>query len=98
MPRKPAHKHAVRPTVRFQAELKGAAAASSGWVVLVADPTSRTLEIVSTEGHALGAWEAAPLLVLDVFEHAYALDYGANKNGYFDAFWRNVHWTEVHAR
>jgi Fe-Mn family superoxide dismutase len=82
----------------FQTQLRGSAAAASGWIVLVADPTSRTLELVQTEGHAFGSWEAAPLLVLDVFEHAYAIDYGANKNGYVDAFWRNVNWQEVGAR
>ena len=60
--------------------------------------SSRTLELVQTDGHAFGAWDAVPLLVLDVFEHAYAIDYGANKQGYFEAFWRNVAWTEVHAR
>jgi Fe-Mn family superoxide dismutase len=83
---------------RFRAQMLGAAKASNGWVALVADPYSRTLEVVQTEGHAFGAWEAAPLLVLDMFEHAYAIDYGANKQGYFDAFWNNVNWGEVHAR
>lgn len=83
---------------RFRAQMLGAAKSSNGWVVLVADPTSRTLEIVTTEGHAFGSWEAAPLLVLDVFEHAFAIDYGANKGGYFDAFWNNVNWPEVHTR
>lgn len=83
---------------RFQAQLRGAAKAASGWVVLVTDPASRTLEVVQTEGHAFGAWEAAPLLVLDVFEHAYAIDFGADKGAYFNAFWRNLHWAEVDRR
>jgi Fe-Mn family superoxide dismutase len=83
---------------RFQAQFRGCALAASGWVVLVADPMTRTLEIVQTEGHAFGAWEAAPILVLDVFEHAFAIDFGANKGAYFDAFWRNVNWTEATAR
>jgi Fe-Mn family superoxide dismutase len=83
---------------RFQAQFRGAAKASNGWVVLVTDPVSRTLEVVQTEGHAFGAWEAAPLLVLDVFEHAYAIDFGADKNAYFNAFWRNVHWAEIERR
>ncbi len=83
---------------RLQAQLRGAAKAASGWVVLVTDPASRTLEVVQTEGHAFGAWEAAPLLVLDVFEHAYAIDYGADKGAYFNAFWRNVAWAEVDRR
>jgi Fe-Mn family superoxide dismutase len=36
--------------------------------------------------------------VLDMFEHAYAIDYGANKTGYLDAFLRNVNWNEVGTR
>jgi Fe-Mn family superoxide dismutase len=67
-------------------------------VVLVTDPLSRTLEVVQTEGHAFGAWDASPLLVLDLFEHAYAIDFGADKSAYFNAFWRNVHWAEVERR
>jgi len=66
--------------------------------VLVADPASHTLEIVSTEGHAFGSWHAEPLLVLDVFEHAFAIDFGANKGAYLDAFFRNVKWSEVATR
>lgn len=83
---------------RFQAQFRGAAKASNGWIVLVTDPVSRTLEVVQTEGHAFGAWEAAPLLVPDVFEHAYAIDFGADKGAYFSAFWRNVRWAEVDRR
>ncbi|MBI5515299.1 MAG: superoxide dismutase [Deltaproteobacteria bacterium] len=83
---------------RLQALLRGAAKASNGWVVLVTDPASRTLEVVQTEGHAFGAWEASPLLVLDLYEHAYALDFGADKGAYFTAVWRNVRWDEVHRR
>lgn len=82
----------------LRAQLLGAAKASNGWVVLALDPSSRTLEVLLTESHAFGAWEAAPLLVLDLYEHAYALDFGANKAGYFDALWRNLAWGEVHAR
>ena len=85
-------------TERFQAQFNGAAKASSGWVVLAVDPASRTLEIVSTEGHTFGAWQAMPVLVLDVFEHAYAIDFGANKPAYLEAYWRNIAWNEVATR
>ena len=83
---------------RLRAQMLGAAKAASGWVVLVADGASHTLEIVQTENHAMGGWSATPLLVLDVYEHAFAIDYGANKAGYFDAFWRNVAWNAVQER
>ncbi len=83
---------------RFRAQMLGAAKAANGWVVLVADGVSHTLEIVQTDNHALGSWSASPLLVLDVYEHAFAIDYGAHKPGYFDAFWRNVAWDVVNTR
>lgn len=83
---------------RFQAQFRGAALAANGWVVLAADPASRTLEIIMTDGHTFGGWEAMPLLVLDVYEHAFAIDFGSNKGQYLDAFWRNVAWNEVATR
>ncbi len=83
---------------RFTAQMRGAALAASGWVVLAADAASRTLEIVSTESHAFGSWHAEPLLVLDVFEHAFAIDFGSNKGAYLDAYFRNVKWSEVASR
>jgi superoxide dismutase, Fe-Mn family len=83
---------------RLRAQMLGASKAANGWVVLVADGASHTLEIVQTENHSMGGWSASPLLVLDVYEHAFAIDYGANKAGYFDAFWRNVGWNAVHDR
>ena len=46
---------------------------------------------------AAAAWEA-PLLVCDMCEHAYALDYGAAAPKYVDAFMRNVNWGEVNRR
>lgn len=78
--------------------VRGCAMATNGWVILAIDRASSTIEIVQTEGHAGGAWHAESLLVLDMFEHAYAIDYGANKGPYLDAFFANVHWAEVGRR
>ncbi len=46
--------------------------------------------------HLLGA--ATPLLALDMYEHAYHLDYGANAPAYIAAFMRNIDWDKVNAR
>ena len=46
---------------------------------------------------AAAAWEA-PLRACDMYEHAYALDYGAAAPKYVDAFMRNVNWGEVNRR
>jgi Fe-Mn family superoxide dismutase len=83
---------------RFQQLVRGCGMSTMGWVLLVLDRLSTTLEIVQTDGYPGGAWQADALLVLDMFEHAYALDYGPNRSGYLDAFFRNLHWPEVGRR
>lgn len=70
-----------------------------GWVVLSLDPDSgRLINFWINEhdaGHPAGG---RPLLVLDVFEHAYMTDYGLKKADYIEAFFRNVDWAAVEAR
>ena len=83
---------------RMEKLVRGAAMATNGWVVVAIDRSSMTIEIVQTDGHAGGAWNADALLVLDMFEHAYAIDYGPNKGPYLDAFFKNLAWTEVARR
>jgi len=39
-----------------------------------------------------------PLLVLDMYEHSYQMDYGAAAAKYIDAFFRNINWDEVNSR
>jgi Fe-Mn family superoxide dismutase len=72
--------------------------ATGGWVILALDRSSRTIEIVPTDGHRGGAWHAEALIVLDVFEHSYALDYGPDKGSYLAAFFNNLNWVEVGKR
>src|SRR5262249_60372046 len=45
--------------------------------------------------HAPAAVDAGPVLVLDMYEHAYHIDFGANATAYIDAFLRNVDWAAV---
>ena len=48
--------------------------------------------------HKHSAASRAPLLVLDMYEHAYHIDYGAAAARYVDAFFQNVNWDEVSRR
>jgi Fe-Mn family superoxide dismutase len=70
-----------------------------GWVILYRDPqTSRFLNVWINEhdvGHLSGG---TPLLVMDVFEHAYITEYGLNKNKYIEAFFSNINWDVVKRR
>ena len=70
-----------------------------GWTVLYYDPESKELFNVWVNEHDMGHLAGAvPLLVLDVFEHAYMLDYGLKRADYIEAFFRAIDWSEVSAR
>ncbi|WP_096435124.1 Fe-Mn family superoxide dismutase [Alteribacter populi] len=70
-----------------------------GWVILVWAPRAHRLEILTAElHHYLSQWDVIPLLVLDVWEHAYYLQYKTEKEDYIDQWWEVVNWPEVHHR
>lgn len=70
-----------------------------GWVILYQDATNgKLLNFWINEhdaGHPAGC---NPVLVMDVFEHAFMLDYGLKKADYISAFFQNVDWAAVEAR
>jgi len=70
-----------------------------GWVILQRDPlTGRLLNTWINEhdvGHLAGG---DPILVMDVFEHAYITQYGLDKSKYIDAFFDNIQWEKVAGR
>jgi superoxide dismutase, Fe-Mn family len=70
-----------------------------GWAILVWAPRSHRLEILQAEKHQnLSQWDVIPLLVLDVWEHAYYLQYENNRGKYVDNWWNIVNWNEVDKR
>ncbi|MCG3205833.1 MAG: hypothetical protein KCHDKBKB_02556 [Elusimicrobia bacterium] len=70
-----------------------------GWVVLAFDPQSNRFFNVWINEHDGGHLSGAiPLLVMDVFEHAYVLDYGLKKIDYIEAFLKAIDWTVVSKR
>ena len=70
----------------------------AGWVVLAYHAASERVHNWWSWDHLHQAAATTPLLVLDMYEHSYALDYGANAKGYVDAFFANAHWAEVSRR
>ena len=70
----------------------------SGWVVLAFDPHQKAPHTYWLWDHTHSLAWGVPLLVMDVYEHAYAMDYGANTRGYVDAFFQNLNWDEVNRR
>lgn len=76
----------------------GKAVEGSGWVVLSAN-ANNDLIIMSLEKHNLMSVATFdPVLVLDVWEHAYYLDYKNDRGAYVDGFWKIVNWDDVELR
>jgi len=71
----------------------------NGWAALVWSPRSHRLEILQFENHQnLSQQDIIPLLVLDVWEHAYYLQYYNERKAYIDAWWNTVNWDYVNKR
>jgi Fe-Mn family superoxide dismutase len=85
----------------FRKQFSAAANAveASGWALLCHEPISGRLEVLQAEKHQnLSQWGVIPLLVLDVWEHAYYLKYQNRRPDYVKAFWDVVHWADVARR
>ncbi|HKU71388.1 MAG TPA: Fe-Mn family superoxide dismutase [Burkholderiales bacterium] len=70
----------------------------SGWVVLTWLPRDRRLINQYASDHSQSIPGGVPILALDMYEHAYHMDFGANVKAYVDTFMRNLSWEEVQAR
>lgn len=67
-----------------------------GWVILYYDKIAKRIFNVWVNEHDAGHFSGAtPLLVMDVFEHAYMLDYGLKKADYVEAFFKAIDWNAV---
>lgn len=70
----------------------------SGWVVLGYNTHFNTLENYWMWDHAHFPVGTVPLLVMDMYEHSYHMDFGAAAGKYIDAFFNNINWDEVARR
>ncbi|RDI73155.1 superoxide dismutase [Halopelagius longus] len=81
----------------FAAASKGVE--GSGWGQLVYDHAADRLIVTAVENHQnQQASGSTPILVLDVWEHAYYLQYENNRGEYVDSFWDVVNWDDVAQR
>ena len=72
---------------------------ATGWCLLVWVPMFNKLEVLQCEKHQnLTLWGCKPLLVLDMWEHSYFLQYKVDRAEYIKAFWNIVNWNEVNKR
>jgi Fe-Mn family superoxide dismutase len=70
----------------------------SGWVLLTHLPRDGRLINQSTRDHSQSVAGGISILALDMYEHAYHLDFGANTTAYIAAFMRNIDWDAVQTR
>ncbi len=85
----------------FAAHFKaaGGAVEGSGWVLLTKNSVTKDLEILTAEKHQdLTQWVNVPLLVCDVWEHAYYLKHQNNRPAYIEAFMNVINWADVSKR
>ena len=73
-------------------------AGGSGWVLLVHVPRDGRLVDQYAADHGQAVAGGIPILALDMYEHAYHIDFGANAKAYVDAFMRNIDWKAVQNR
>jgi Fe-Mn family superoxide dismutase len=83
---------------RFKKEYSQAASSceGSGWAALTYSKMNNRLDIIQIEKHNVNFPAGQPvLMVLDVWEHAYYLDYKNDKAKFIEAFWNIVNWSAV---
>lgn len=86
-------------TFKEQFSKAAKAVEASGWCILAWTYNFNKLEILQCEKHQnLTIWGCKPILVLDMWEHSYFLQYHADRPEYIKAFWNILNWNEVNKR
>jgi len=77
-------------------DFKASGLAARGWVWLAYDHDWSTLTtVVGDTQNTFPLWNATPIIAMDVYEHAYWIDYGRARAKYIDAFFNNLDWNVV---
>jgi Fe-Mn family superoxide dismutase len=80
----------------WSTDLKATGMAGRGWAWTAFDwDEGRLFNYVGDAQNTFPVWNATPLVALDVYEHAYFLDYQTDRGAYIDAFLRNLDWSVV---
>lgn len=83
----------------FVEDLVACSMAARGWTVMAWDPSDGKIRNFLCDAHNQGGvWGAQPLLIVDVYEHSYIMDYGTDRKAYLQAVLRNLNWAKVEER
>ncbi|MEK7640798.1 MAG: Fe-Mn family superoxide dismutase [Patescibacteria group bacterium] len=88
---------------KWKEEMVATGLSARGWAILAFDFSSgggsasggkdNRLHVYGSDAQNVGAvWGAIPLIAMDVYEHAYFIDYGVNRKDYVNAFFKNLDW------
>jgi Fe-Mn family superoxide dismutase len=82
----------------WRADLKATGMAARGWAWTAYDwDEGRLFNYIGDAQNTFPVWNATPLVALDVYEHAYFIDYQTDRGAYIDAFFANLDWGVVNA-
>jgi len=88
----------------WRADLKATGLAGRGWAWTAYDwDEGRVFNYLGDAQNTFPVWNATPLVALDVYEHAYFVDFGTDRGAYIDAFFNNLDygvvdgWVEAYA-
>jgi len=80
------------------ADMTASGLSARGWVITSYDFAEKIVRNYSADAHNVGIIAGTvPLIALDVYEHAYFMDYGVNRKGYIEAFFKNLNWQKIDA-
>jgi superoxide dismutase, Fe-Mn family len=80
----------------WKADLKATGMAGRGWAWTAYDwDEGRLFNYIGDSQNTYPVWNATPLVALDVYEHAYFIDFGTDRAGYIDAFFNNLDYDVV---
>lgn len=83
----------VEKVIKYMTEC---AMAARGWAIICWDAKDGRIRQYNADAHNQGGvWGALPIIVLDVYEHAYFIDFGSDRKSYIEAFWKNFNWQKA---
>ncbi|GAA0784904.1 superoxide dismutase [Hathewaya limosa] len=83
----------------FLGYLKSVCLSMRGWAIVTYDCLTCSLRITGSDLHDEGGlWCACPILVIDVYEHAYFMDFGTDRSKYVDVIFDNLNWKVISLR
>ncbi|MCX7881059.1 MAG: Fe-Mn family superoxide dismutase [Patescibacteria group bacterium] len=80
----------------YKKDLKATGISARGWVWTAwNEKEKRLFNYLGDAQNTFPVWYAKPILALDVYEHAYFMDFGSNRGNYIDVFFENLNWQVV---